>query len=383
MTNEDKLKKICMPFKTQVKKRANGALKYDYIVPGGPYMEQWDWDGFFVGISLVYDAGSEAIYLRNWALNYLNHTNPKTGFTPGLLSPSGRDRRLHHVKPFLAQGVHFASKSLDGWEWVREYYPLLKKSIAYRERYMWNNEYDMGVWYDGMESGADNNVAVYGYPKKTIIGADLNTFLQREYKAMSAIAHKLNYKKDEQYYRAKAQAMKKKINKYLWSEEDASYFNLDAKNKTLIKRVTYSNVIPLWGGLADKQRGRKMIKKYMLDPRKLWGPFGLRTLAKDDPKYNNQSAIKPCSNWQGPVWPIANFFYMHALLNYGFKKEAIEVAEKIIRNCLKDIKHTGGMHENYNAENGKAICAPNFVSWNLLATQMLTDAKIGYNPLAF
>ena len=90
--------------------------------------------------------------------------------------------------------------------------------------------------------------------------------------------------------------------------------------------------------------------------------------------------MKPHSNWQGPVWPIVNYLVMHALLQYGFRKNAKELAEIISRLCLEDIKKTGGMHENYNAETGKPLAAPNFVSWNLLVGQMISEAKSGNNP---
>ena len=97
-------------------------------------------------------------------------------------------------------------------------------------------------------------------------------------------------------------------------------------------------------------------------------------MAKDDPEYNNANIIKPNSNWQGPIWPITNYFYIQALLNYGYKKEAITVAKNVAKICLEDIKKTAGMHENYDAETGKPLAAPNFISWNLLIPSMLEDS---------
>src|SRR3989338_9817444 len=98
--------------KTLVKRRAQGFIKHDYLVPGGPYEEQWDWDGFFIGMALASEIPSEAVYLKNWALNYLEHVAPN-GFTPGLITPRGVDKRLKHIKPFLAQGVYLVSNFLN------------------------------------------------------------------------------------------------------------------------------------------------------------------------------------------------------------------------------------------------------------------------------
>jgi neutral trehalase len=66
MNLEDKIKSALAPKKAQVKRRASGLIKHDYLVPGGPYEEHWDWDAFFIGMSLAADIPSEAIYLKNW-----------------------------------------------------------------------------------------------------------------------------------------------------------------------------------------------------------------------------------------------------------------------------------------------------------------------------
>jgi hypothetical protein len=35
------------------------------------------------------------------------------------------------------------------------------------------------------------------------------------------------------------------------------------------------------------------------------------------------------------------------------------------------------MHENYHADTGEPLAAPNFISWNLLVAQMLGEARQG------
>lgn len=373
---------LFLRYKSYVKRPAQGQLKHDYLVPAGPYQEQWDWDAFFIGMSLLSDIPSEAIYLKNCARNLLEHTNAKTGFTPGLLTPTGRDKRLHHAKPFLAQMVYFASANLQDFFWVKPYLIRLQRAITYRERHLWSAKYGLGMWHDSMESGADNNPAILNYPLGTVIGADLNTFIYREYLAMAKIAGALYQKGVAKKFQQKAQGIRAAINKFLWDEQRGSYYNLDTATNKLILRDTYSNFVPLWASLASPERGCCIIRRYLLNPKKMWGKYGIRTLAKDDPSYNNVNMIKPHSNWQGPVWPIANYLYMQALLNYGFKSEALILAEKIVCLCLKDIQKSCGMHENYHAETGQPLAAPNFVSWNLLVAQMIPQAQARVNTFA-
>lgn len=371
----DKVKKAINPFRVGVKRRAQGKLPYDYLVPSGYYEEQWDWDAFFIGMALASDISSEGIFLRNVALNLLCNAR-KDGYIPGCITKDGPEagHRSFLMKPFLAQGAYFSSAFLNDFSWISPYFSLLKTVVLYREKNVWNKKYDLGVWTNIMASGADNNVSGFGYLENTVVASDLNTFIYQEYKAMSIIAQKLNKKTDFNYFSKRASEIKSNIDKFLWSNDDGIYYNIDSRDGSFIKRVSYNSLHPLFAHIASKDRADRFIKNYLLNPNKLWSDYGVRTLAKDDKDYNNANIIKPYSNWQGPIWSIANYFAIQALLNYGYQKEAITVVKRVAKLCLDDIAKTGGMHENYDAETSKPLAAPNFISWNLLVPGMLEDA---------
>lgn len=380
-TNIKQIKSALAPFKACIKKRAKGVLLYDYLVPGGYYHEQWDWDAFFIGVALSSDIASEAIYLRNWTLNFISNARPN-GKVAGCLTAKGYDERLNHMKPFLAQGAYLAGKFLADFTWLKKYWTRMKKIVLYREKHLWSKKYDLGVWYDSMESGADNNVAALDYPKATVVATDLNTLIYREYKAMSLLAKILGKKKDLMFFTERADTIKKNFNKYFWHKSDRMYYNVNSKTGEHIKRISFSCFVPLFGKMASKKQAEAMIKKYLISPEYMWSDYGIRTLSRKDIDYNNANIIKPYSNWQGPVWPIVNYICMQGLLNYGFQKEAIKLAQILSNLVLEDIKNTGGMHENYNAETGQPLAAPNFVSWNLLVANMLEEALEKKNPFA-
>jgi alpha,alpha-trehalase len=367
--------------KSQVKRPAKGALKYDYLVPAGYYQEQWDWDAFFMGVALSSELASEAIYLKNWARNYIIMAG-KDGKVPGCVTPDGADPRLNHMKPFMGQGVYVACIKLGEWDWVEPLWSKIKLIVSYRERYLWSKEYDLGMWFNSFESGADDNVASLDYPDKTVVSADVNAFLYREYLCLSKVATRLGKQDEAETLLEKAKSIRRNVNKHLWNKEDQIYWNLDTVSGEHIRRISYSSFVPLWAAMAPQAQGEASIRRYVLDKKHLWTPYGIRTLSKQDPQYNNVNRIKPHSNWQGPVWPIANWIYMHALLNYGLQEEAIQVAENITRLVLADIDTTGGMHENYDAETGAPLAADNFVSWNLLVGNMIDEAEQKRNPLA-
>lgn len=363
--------------RVRVLRKANGALPYDYIVPNGVYEEQWDWDAFFVGLHLISENKSDGIYLRNWCLNFLHHTEPD-GQTPGGIRPwSGRDARLYQIKPLMGQAAFYASLALDDFGWITPVWDKMSLCVTYRERKMSDPVTGLVKWWDSMESGADNNVSLVRRYHNSMAGADVNAFMILDYRAMALIAERIGRGSDAADFRGKAARLAAAVNAHLWDAADGTYYTYDAVEKALVRRDTYSNLVALWARLASPERARRMIERHVLDPRKLWSPHGVRSLAADDPQYNNENVLKPYSNWQGPIWPHANWMVIHALLHYGYRDAALEIAERVTRLCLNDLDRHSMMRENYHADTGAPLAAPDFISWNLLAAQMIREARTG------
>lgn len=360
---------------SKVIRRANGALAYDYVVPSGVYEELWDWDAFFVGLYLISENKANGIYLKNWCLNFLHFTEPD-GQTPGGIRPwAGRDARLYHIKPLMGQAAYYASLSLGDFGWIESVWEKMKACVTYRERRMSDAETGLVKWWDSMESGADNNPGLVLRYHNSVAGADVNAFMVLDYRAMALVAERIGRQEDARAFRDRARRLSEAINTHLWDVADSTYYNYDTVKKRRIRCITYSNQVPLWAQLASKERAKVIIERYVLNPQKLWAPHGIRSLAADEPLYNNENIIKPYSNWQGPIWAPANWMFMHALVHYGYQEAAIQVAERVTRLCLTDLTKNKMMHENYHADTGAPLAAPNFISWNLLVANMIEEAR--------
>ena len=361
----------------RVLRKANGVLPHDYIVPNGVYEEQWDWDAFFVGLHLISANRADGIYLKNWCLNFLQFTEPD-GQTPGGIRPwAGRDARLYHVKPLMGQAAYYASIAIGDFGWVIPVWGKMKSCLTYRERKMSDSATGLVKWWDSMESGADNNASLVRRFHNSMAGADVNGFTVLDYRAGALVAGRIGQTADADAFLAKARCLTEAVNTHLWDPSAGTFFTYDTVEKTLIRCTTYSNMVALWARIAPRERGRQMIERYVLDAHKLWAPHGVRSLAADEPLYNNANVLKPYSNWQGPIWPHANWMVMHALLHYGYADAALELAARITRLCLDDLARNGMMHENYDADTGAPLAAPDFISWNLLVAQMIEEAQNG------
>jgi alpha,alpha-trehalase len=364
-------------------KPASGFIRYPYCIPGGFYDQQWDWDGFFIACHLAARTPGQPEYLKYWALNVLSSILPD-GDVAACISPSG-PRNAHpslRLKPFIAQGAELAARLLDDYTWIEQHYDEISRITRRRETTHFIEEYGLYAWEDAMQSGADNNPAIGNDPAeaKSVIACDINALLHREYLALARLAARLGRHDDQARYTAKASALIKALNEHLWDAESESYWNLHAVTHQWCRRVSYSNFVPLWAGMVPPERATAMIRRYLWNDAHLLTPFGLRSLSRQDPEYNNSNVIIPYSNWQGPVWPIANYFYFVALMTYGFRDEARELIRRLTQIYLKDIEFCGSLHENYDAETGLPL-APSalqskhgleggFLGWNLLLQDM-------------
>lgn len=114
---------------------------------------------------------------------------------------------------------------------------------------------------------------------------------------------------------------------HLWDDEAKSFWNLFRNTGFTYKRISYSNFVPfIQTGLVSEADGKEMIKRLLWNEEHLLATCGLRSLTKQDPDYNNENIIVPYSNWQGPVWPVANYLYFISLKNYGFDNECRQLA---------------------------------------------------------
>jgi alpha,alpha-trehalase len=362
---------------------AEGYLKYPYLIPAGFYKQMWDWDGFFIANHLASTGKPE--YLKYWALNLIAGIDDE-GFVAGSATTEGPRAVFGRfaMKPFLSQGVYFASEGLGDYEWVRPYYSDLMKSLEYRDRTQLDSVYNCYYWENAGQSGADNNPAMNYFEDDTrsFLAPDASTFQLREIIAQSLIAAKLGKDDDCRMLKEKAEKLKASINRYLWCEEDGIYYTVDRETGSFYKRVSYSSFIPLMQKLAPADKGKKMIERYLVNPEQMKAKYGYRSLSLQDPDYNNKNIIIPFSNWQGPVWPIANYLYSIGLKNYGFDEELRWLAATLGRLTLEDIRSCGSMHENYHADTGAPLAPAadyvdadgvfvGFIGWNLCVQNIL------------
>ena len=201
--------------KRHIVKPPMGLLLHEYIVPDGPYFQLFDWDMYFMSAALSYDKVSTPVVgsIENF-LAFVNEFANWTGYTPREIAPDALWALPEMCKPFLAQAAVRASLTSGDVSWLRGSDPppssdpnyrklqfFERPNAAPRQSYFqkltdtlafWENNRrardGLFVWYNGVESGTDNNPAVADAPSQTTEGVDLQSYIYREYVALAWLA---------------------------------------------------------------------------------------------------------------------------------------------------------------------------------------------------
>jgi putative isomerase len=371
--------------KQNVVKPPQGMLKHEYLVPAGPYFQLFDWDMYFMGVALSYDGvGKPVATSVEDFLEFVDEYANWEGYTPREIAPDALWALPEMCKPFLAQAALRASLTMGDFEWLRRENCASKESNYVKLTHtlnFWENTRrspdGLFRWYNGVESGADNNPAVSDKPAEVTEGVDLQCYIYREYMALAYLAQKLGNAEDAARYKQKAEGLRRLVQGKMWSDPDGMFLNFDTWTGKPVGVKTWTNLMPLWAGVATAEQARRMMAEHLLNPNEFWAPHGIRTLAPDEPLYDPKSGY-----WRGPVWVISNYLVMRGLLNYGHRHEAQEVAEKTVWLLVRDYHTTGGMNECYNPDTGEPTAGAHFLSWNLLAEHMIEEAQKGTDPTA-
>ena len=387
----------------KIRKPAVGKYPAPYLTVtwGSFYAMIFGWDNHHM--SLRFAADGEICEMKYYLMNMLTFQDAD-GFTPNCSSQDGgwEPKRKFHAQPYLAQNAAiYYSLSKDA-EFVRSIYPKLEAYLAYYFREM-HCENGLYCWRKTYMSGLDNEISGTVFPLNTILAADLNAWLVQECKAMAYLAENLSLPAGE--YADKASKMTEAINTYLWDEEYGSYgnYNLAAKRVQIAYgadplpgetgKYCFMSCVTfplLYAGIVPEERAERMIRQYLISEDHFLCDYGLRSLTKKSEFYSGAVWGNPprfgepeqltLSNWQGPVWVISNFFAIIGLARYGFKKEAVLVTERLLKNMAFHIEKMGFMRENYCGETGTPLYADYFASWNILA-DLLPDFAAGNPPL--
>lgn len=382
-----------------------GMLKYRFVTPSydvvagaddtaevpdrsttGHYLQMYDWDACFFSQASV-KAGIEGL-AQEVVANFLS-LQEGDGHIPRTVSPSRIWDNGDQCKPFLAQTLLFSAEQMSGKPVIDNRH--LEGLDCYLKYFDAHRKHESGLyfWRNVLESGVDDNLAllypleaakgenedIANFPDGRLLAADINAYLVAEFRAMTKLAKLSGNEKMSAQYDAKASQLAEKIDELLWSQEDSIYYNYDPKTKAHCRLRAWTGLCPVIMGTTNAARTQAVIENNIMSSEHFLRKAGIASVAASEPLYNQAKrglyGRVICSNWQGPMWVLPNALVVRALVREKKHAEAQTVAERVINTLASGLESNGTLYENYHADTGEPLFAPQFMSWNSLCLELL------------
>nr|NQU93422.1 hypothetical protein [Bacteroidota bacterium] len=364
---------------------AEGECSFNYYVFSREPKWGWGYGGQVFHESLVMLAyaymdpesamNSQRVYMeRQWPSGYINY---RTG--PYL------NEQIEHNGQYTSSAPWYNWQNLEIYQitgdkkFLKEAYESGKKFYNY---YVSNRDPDddgLCEWgaHAILECVRDARVAVWdkvGWPSN-FEGPDVNAMLVKEAKALSEMAMELGRSKEAEGWLEDAHKRTGLINKHLWDDADGFYYNVNKVDESFtfetfddLKIKEIIGFLPMWAGVADTLHAF-MLMKSLKNPEEFWRKFGIPTLSAKDDYYN------PIGYWNGPIWVQWQYLIFRGLLDYGYEKEAKELADKVLDNIAYHLEKDHVFWEFYSADDNQAGWNQTYI-WTGIAARFLIDLDI-------
>jgi len=189
--------------------------------------------------------------------------------------------------------------------------------------------------------------------------------------AMRQVAEYLDQPSDAAMYAAQLEAARKNLDILHWDEGEKAYCDATIDKQGQFTRVChlgYLSLMPLLLGLMDANHPNLAhVLDLLSNPSRLWSPYGLRSLSKQDAKYGKEE-----NYWRGAIWMNLNVLAALRLADLGEKEGpeqgrarrlALELRENAIRTVYDSWAETGFVWEQYSDTTGKGQRSRAFTGW--------------------
>jgi hypothetical protein len=354
----------------------------------GHYLQMYDWDACF------FSQVSERLGLPALAPDVVRNflaLQEKDGHIPRTVSPHRIWDAGDQAKPFICQTLdrHLKANAASSKSILTA--EVLSKLHLYLQYFENNRRHESGLyhWRNVLESGVDDNLALIypteaakdentdlgKFPDGEILAVDASAYMACEFEAFASLADRAGNQDLHREYQKKADAIKQAIEEKLWDDELNMYVGFYPADNSTVRVRSWTGLTPVCMGIATPERAKKVIDANILSDEHFLRPFGLTSYAASERLYNNSPrglyGRAMVSNWQGPAWILVSALVCRGLVHYGRSADCGRVAEGVLKSMKLDLDKNKTLHENYDAETGRPLWAPDFMSWNSLAVELI------------
>ena len=193
----------------------------------------------------------------------------------------------------------------------------------------------------------------------------LNSLLVLDGEMLALVAAELGRDGEARRMETRARNLAGRIREALWDPEREVFANRLWSGR-FVSSIAPTSFYPLVAGAASPAQARALLR-WMEDPRRFGGRFGLPSVSRDDPAFRDNVY------WRGRVWPPLNFLVYQGLRRYGFAAEAAALARRSHEMFAAPWREARHCAENYGAQDGAVTDQPDtdtFYGWGALMPAM-------------
>ncbi len=217
-------------------------------------------------------------------------------------------------------------------------------------------------------------------PPNEVEAVDLNSWLAMEERTLADMARALGKADEAAEWDSAADVRAALINERMWDEETGFYYHVardtdgfDYAEPGDLKRMEIAGFMPMWAGIVPGER-LEILLQHLTDEDRFWRPYGVPSLAADDPSYAPTAA--GCCQWDGPVWVQWQFLLARGLRRYHRHDLADELTQRTLAAVQAQLVKHHQFRELYNPDDEARPneSMPNYV-WTPLIALMMVEAE--------
>ncbi len=210
---------------------------------------------------------------------------------------------------------------------------------------------------------AEGKLTGYSVSQESV---DLNAYLYAEKLRLAQMAKLLELPDERIKWQRQADNLAVNIQTQMFDAKTGFFYDIRFKGDKR-KLLTESGKgaegwIPLWAGVATVAQARRMAEQHLTGERFATKvPFP--TVSADS------RSFAPGRYWRGPVWLDQAWFGLKGLQNYGYRRQAEQLARQLVNNA-GGVTGDGVIRENYHPLTGDGLHCNNF-SWSASSLLMI------------
>lgn len=322
-----------------------------FVKPGGFFKMFFYWDSYFIILGLVVQGEWE---LAREIVDNLIYEVEQLGLVPNY---NGTDTvcRSRSQPPFLTAAICEVYPYVNDQTWLaravnaatQEYYGYWLTEPHLTETGL-SRYYDMGQngcvtvpdtpHYRAIAESSWDNTPRFGDDATQVVPVDLNCQLYRYELDLALFSEMLGRHAEAREWKARSEARRELINRYLWDEESGFYWDYDLRSRERLHSTPrcLSSFVPLWAEVADQAQAARTLEHLSVFEYK-HGVVTCEAGWPDDTEHNYPTG------WAYSHWYVAN-----GLRRYGYDAEATRIAVKWLRLVARKRAEIGTLRERYN-----------------------------------